>query len=1039
MLLPKHIKKRDGSLDRFNPIKMREAINAAVKTVIFQDQDEATDLIYSEVKKKITDRFNGNIPEIEDIEELIMEVSRDVGYNAVSISYRNYSNERKEVREFLAVQAKGGERSTTDAALLIESDSKDSLEKWDRERIIKQLKEEANLSHSYAEKIAKKVENSIVGLYKRGGIKRFQTTDIRMLVDLVLKEEDLETQRKKQALLSLPSQDFHKIVFSRSCENSNIACNNPEAVNLEVAERIQKPWALRNIFSDDVANAHLNGTIHIHDLGYPTRAYCSSHSLEYIKKYGLGKILENLESKSKSPNSAAVLNQHVQTFLASMQAHYAGALGFGFLNILYAPLLNRPVKIVKGRFNEKKMILERNDYDKLVEQKVLSENKEEDNYFKIEEEKIELKEVSQKEYDQTAQNLIFAASQNAFSRGGQTLFIDFNLHTGVPSYMKHVPAIGPGGKYMVIMPDNSVKSIDNAPRIKTKDPNHPKNGDANDAGLKDDLKGGHILTYGDFEPASQKFAKSLIEVWRRGDKDGRPFHFPKCDLHVDKHSYTDEKQIKLLDFATQVSAENGSVYFMFDRGDGAVLAQCCRLREKVEDTSMLKYPERLRFTGFQNVTINLAQAAYKGVNLQGTLDEIDNAMEIALKAHKQRAVFMQELLETDGSPMRNLGRISDDGFPYIELKKSTYIVGNIGLNESVKALTGKNLHESEEAFNTGLRIIAHMYKKIHDFKKMTGLKFVIEETPAESATRRFSFVDRKKYDMAKKIIEGTEENPYYTNSIHFTPNADVGIIDRIVGQSKFHDMIEAGAIIHAWVGEQRPSKEAIWNLVKNTLENTRSTQLVISPTYTECNSCGTVMGGEKKLCSNPECINSVEETVDLNKLNVVTRIVGYNSSLKQWNGSQLQIYEDRKKAEMEYAGVSNGRDMSWLHNPTPNGHLTIMQFGKKNCGYCEKTKKTVEKVLKELGFNGEIKFKIHYLDELEDDEGLVNASKYCVPFDTVPTVVVAGKQSYWKKTTEYGSDTECEDGACGVGSGQEKLITEEEIRQAITERMPGYN
>jgi hypothetical protein len=59
-----------------------------------------------------------------------------------------------------------------------------------------------------------------------------------------------------------------------------------------------------------------------------------THNSEYLKKYGLNKVLANLEAKSDPPNSAAVLNQHMQTFLASLQAHYAGALGFGFLNII---------------------------------------------------------------------------------------------------------------------------------------------------------------------------------------------------------------------------------------------------------------------------------------------------------------------------------------------------------------------------------------------------------------------------------------------------------------------------------------------------------------------------------------------------------------------------------------------------------------------------------------------------------------------------------------------------------------------------------
>ena len=55
--------------------------------------------------------------------------------------------------------------------------------------------------------------------------------------------------------------------------------------------------------------------------------------------------------------------------------------------------------------------------------------------------------MSDKELKQEAQYLIFSSSQNAFSRGGQTLFLDFNLHTGIPSYLADVPAIGPGGKY----------------------------------------------------------------------------------------------------------------------------------------------------------------------------------------------------------------------------------------------------------------------------------------------------------------------------------------------------------------------------------------------------------------------------------------------------------------------------------------------------------------------------------------------------------------------------------------------------------------
>ena len=189
------------------------------------------------------------------------------------------------------------------------------------------------------------------------------------------------TQQLRDLSLYRVSKDYlENLMFTKSTENSNIVNNNPEAVNLGVAELVLKQWALDTIFSPDVKRAHDTGAVHVHDLGYPTRVYCSSHSIEYVKKYGLTGLI-NLNTSSSPARSASVLTGHLNTFLASMQANYAGALGIAYINILYAPFL-----------------VGMNDDD----------------------------------LHQVAQELIFNGSQNAFSRGGQTLFLDFNIHTGCP-------------------------------------------------------------------------------------------------------------------------------------------------------------------------------------------------------------------------------------------------------------------------------------------------------------------------------------------------------------------------------------------------------------------------------------------------------------------------------------------------------------------------------------------------------------------------------------------------------------------------------
>jgi hypothetical protein len=96
-----------------------------------------------------------------------------------------------------------------------------------------------------------------------------------------------------------------------------------------------------------------------------------------------------------------------------MQANYAGALGLAYINIMYAPYL-------RGK--------------------------------------------SAKEIRQIAQGLIFGGAQNAFSRGGQTIFLDFNIHSGVPGYLKTVPAVGPSGRYMLRRADGEVARLEEVVR-----------------------------------------------------------------------------------------------------------------------------------------------------------------------------------------------------------------------------------------------------------------------------------------------------------------------------------------------------------------------------------------------------------------------------------------------------------------------------------------------------------------------------------------------------------------------------------------------
>lgn len=793
------VRKREGQLVEFDRKKIVEAIFAAMQ-VMGEENKFRSEKITDQVIKKLEERFKDKIPQVEEVQDIVEETLIKEGMVKVAKAYILYRDKRSRIRESLKVRKKiKNHKSMTDLSLLVSTPTSENIFPWDRKKIVQALVKEAELPLNISSKIAKAVEEKIFDL----GLIEITTSLIRELVDNELFARGYEHKWRKQKIIGIPTFDLKQLFLSKSKENSNIGTNNPEAINLTIAENTIKQYMLQEVFSKEVANAHLKGWIHIHDLGYP-RIYCSGHSLEYLKKYGLK--LENLDTSSAPAKHTRTLTGHLNTFLASMQAYYAGALGIGYLNIIYAPfLVNLPFKEIK----------------------------------------------------QEAQYLIFSGSQNAFSRGGQSLFLDFNVHLGVPDYLKKVPAIGPGGEYT------------------------GKN-------------------YGEYEIESQLFLKALMEVWKEGDCNKKVFAFPKMDLHINNRSFEDPEQKKLLEYACEVASENGSPYFIFDRDDIS-LASCCRLRTRITDQEMITHPEKLRFAGVQNVTINLPQCAYRAFsnggisnssfnyskmeNIELFFEKIDQVLHLAIQAHLQKKKFLKIMMVNSDGALWEIGKIAEDGKPYVDLDKGTYLIGLIGLNEAVQYISGDQLHESEKAYKLGLKIVSFMSLKCEEYSEKFNLKLSLEESPAESAAGRLAKIDLQEFPDSKKVIKGNPERDeiYYTNSIHFAASAPLDLITRIVKQSKFHPLIKSGAIIHAFVGENRPSPESIYNLIKKVWENTQCSQLTISPEFTICNLCNKVSRGLTENCN------------DCGSKDVygVTRIVGYYSKITNWNKNKIGELKDR--------------------------------------------------------------------------------------------------------------------------------------------------
>jgi ribonucleoside-triphosphate reductase len=416
--------------------------------------------------------------------------------------------------------------------------------------------------------------------------------------------------------------------------------------------------------------------------------------------------------------------------------------------------------------------------------------------------------LSDERLEQIAQMLIFEFAQQAVARGGQSIFSDLNLYWEIPKHFEGVPAIGPGGEFT----GNN---------------------------------------YEDYLPESQRFATALFNVYKKGDGQGRPFFFPKAQLHITDRLQKTEGWEEFLNLAAEVSSEKGNTYYVFDRGDTAKISECCRLSFKLEDSDLkdAETPWKMRYSAIQNATLNMPRLAYQANGDDDELRDImTERMMLMAEAHQRKKGFIQRLLDMKGQGPLSLLAMEQKGDdePYYRMHKASFLFGMLGLNEMVEYHTGEQMHESRSAFRFGYDTMKYMSEEAERLGDEMGMKFVLEQTPAESTAYRMAKLDLAHFkDQATSVMKGSvdQNEMYYTNSTYLNVRERISPIQRVKQEGAFHPLIHAGSLTHLWLGEARPDPSSISNFVMKTFKSTSNDQICFSPEFTSCLDCGKTVRG----------------------------------------------------------------------------------------------------------------------------------------------------------------------------------------------------
>ena len=128
---------------------------------------------------------------------------------------------------------------------------------------------------------------------------------------------------------------YVKVTDWRVKENSTVTYSVGGLI-LNNSGAITANYWLSEIYDDEIATAHRNADIHIHDLSMLT-GYCAGWSLKQLIQEGLGGVVGKITS-APAKHLATLCNQMVN-FLGIMQNEWAGAQAFSSFDTYLAPFV----------------------------------------------------------------------------------------------------------------------------------------------------------------------------------------------------------------------------------------------------------------------------------------------------------------------------------------------------------------------------------------------------------------------------------------------------------------------------------------------------------------------------------------------------------------------------------------------------------------------------------------------------------------------------------------------------------------------------
>ena len=337
------IRKRDGREAPFEKEKIADAIFNAAQSIGGEDRDRARSLA-SAVALYLSKTVNGGPPTVDQVQDAVERVLIELGHVRTALAYARYRERRARVRklregdlravvrEWEEAREERPPQPGSPAPERMVRTSDDRLIGWDRNRIVAALQRETGLDESTATLIALDVERQIAN----AGVTAITAALIRELVSAKLIELGLEDHYQRHTRLGVPLYDAERIIC-RPNAGAESGVHDPEDTNRALARGVKRAFALSEVYSQPVADAHRRGALYIEGLASVDRLHAATHSPVFVLKHG-ARIIEAPRRSTPPPHALSYIAD-LAAFSARMEHYFQRPPVWRAVNWAFAPLL----------------------------------------------------------------------------------------------------------------------------------------------------------------------------------------------------------------------------------------------------------------------------------------------------------------------------------------------------------------------------------------------------------------------------------------------------------------------------------------------------------------------------------------------------------------------------------------------------------------------------------------------------------------------------------------------------------------------------